>query len=133
MTNQTKPIVFFDGMCNLCNGYVDFLLNIGGGKKLNIASLQGETAKQLLPTSIRDNLHSVVFYVNGQSLEKSAAIFAIAARLGFPWKALLLFRVLPLGLCNRVYDFVAKHRYQWFGERSQCRLPTPEEKTVFLP
>lgn len=126
---EKQSIVFFDGVCNLCNGAVDFLLRYDRTKKLKFAPLQGRTAQSALGTP---TLESIVFYHEGQALKKSQAAFMLMRHLDFPWRLLLVLRVLPQGLCDSIYDLVARYRYAIFGKTQTCRLPSEEEKSRFL-
>jgi predicted DCC family thiol-disulfide oxidoreductase YuxK len=141
MRQTRAPIIFFDGVCNLCSGYVDLLIKLkGSAAEFKIASLQGETAAKLLPADILQSLKLsgpssvVVLLQDGRVLKTFTAIQQIAHYLRFPLNylaRLLLWLISPLG--ERSYSFVAAHRYQWFGKKSTCRLPTPTERAFFLP
>ena len=128
-------IIFFDGVCNLCNGFVDFLVGHDdrkGGPSFKIASLQGQTAAQKLPVQMRDQLNSIVLLAGGQTYTKSAAVWRIFARLPWPWRAFFVVQLIPPSVADWLYDLVAKHRYNFFGKKESCRLPTPAEKEYFL-
>lgn len=127
-------IVFFDGYCILCNGLVDFLLQVDTRQKLKFASLQGTTAKKHIPASYLVETDSIIFINNTHEiLIKSKAIIEILKTLGGFWKIFSLFSIIPEKILNIFYDFIAKNRYGWFGKRDQCRIPTPEEKNRILP
>lgn len=131
--SDEQTIVFFDGVCGLCNRSVDCLLQLDGHERLLFAPLQGETAaKHLTPEQIA-NLDT--FYVLDQDelYQKSAGWFVLFRRLGMPYRLLGAFRLIPSPLLDALYDFIAKHRYRWFGKYDQCRLPTAEEQKRFLP
>jgi len=126
-------IVFFDGYCVLCNGFVDFLLEIDIKEKLRFASLQGKTAKRLLPPSYLYEVDTVIFLnSNHQVLTKSKAIIDILKTMGGIWKLISIFSYLPSFLLDKIYDFFARSRYSWFGKKAQCRIPTAEEKDRIL-
>ncbi len=127
---NVPPIVFFDGVCGLCNGFVDRLLRTDKKGALRFAPLQGETARAVLAPR-RIDLTTVYLKDGNQIFEKSEAIFRVAAIAG--WRVLALGRFLPRGLTDALYDFVAKNRYLWFGKRDTCRLPTKSEAARFLP
>jgi predicted DCC family thiol-disulfide oxidoreductase YuxK len=132
VSQEEKPILFFDGVCNLCNSFVDFLLSRDSGQ-LFYASLQGETAKQKLDPKLRgEDLKSLVLLDQNVVYIKSDAVLRIFWRIGMPWKLLRLFTFLPRGTRDQIYDWVAAHRYQLFGKRETCRIPTPEERARFL-
>ena len=125
-------ILFFDGVCGLCNGFVDFLIPKNKKNLLKFAPLQGKTAQQKLDSKFTQNLESVVLLVNDKVYTRSsAALISLKYIQGF-WGALLVFLVMPKPLRDMIYNIFAKHRYQWFGQREQCRLPSSEEKTFFL-
>lgn len=128
-------IVFFDGVCHLCNGFVDFAIqNETAPKSLIFAPLQGHTAQKFLSSEQQKSLSTVLFYQDGKILQKSEAILDIAKHLKFPWPVLsAMARVIPAQIRDRIYDWVAKNRYAWFGTRDSCRLPTPEEKNQLWP
>lgn len=126
---EKQSIVFFDGVCNLCNKAVDFLIRYDRTGKLKFAPLQGTTANKVL-TQV--NLESIVFYHEGEELKKLQAAFALLRFMDFPWRLFLVFRLLPTSLSDTIYDFIAKYRYQIFGKSSTCRLPTKEETARFL-
>jgi predicted DCC family thiol-disulfide oxidoreductase YuxK len=130
-------IVFFDGVCSLCNGFIDFLVRRIAREQppFYIASLQGQTAETKLSLQDRQNFESVILLEveSGKILKKSDAILEILVHLGGLWKCLRFFRYIPRVVRDGVYDGVAKRRYAWFGKREHCRLPTLEERKFFLP
>jgi predicted DCC family thiol-disulfide oxidoreductase YuxK len=125
-------IIYFDGICNLCNGFVDFIIRQDSEKKFYFASLQGLTAqKELQPQDL--GLGSVILSVNGKIFKKSQAVLMILNDLGPTLKIIsILGSYLPIGVCDFIYDFVAKNRYRFFGKKETCRLPTPDERAHFL-
>ena len=132
MRNQ-RNILFFDGHCNLCNGLVDFVISQDKKRQIFVASLQGETARTLLPEDLLNDLNTVVFLTDkGERLIKSQAIFRVFRLLGFPYRSINVFSILPVGLCNFFYDLIARNRYRIFGRQDTCRLPTDDEKGQFL-
>ena len=128
-----EQIVFFDGECNLCNSTVDFFIRLDKGRHLHFASLQGETAKKILPVSVRERLETVVLWREGHLYRKSGAVLRALAACGGFWSSALVFLLVPWFLRDWAYDVVAKNRFRWFGKRESCRLPTPEERNVLLP
>jgi predicted DCC family thiol-disulfide oxidoreductase YuxK len=111
---------------------VDFLVRHDRRRVLRFASLQGNTARELLGPGAGENLSSVVFYQNGSISTESLAVIRILSRLGGPWGLLSLLRVIPSFLRDPIYGFVARNRYRWFGKRETCRLPSPDERALFL-
>jgi predicted DCC family thiol-disulfide oxidoreductase YuxK len=127
-------IVFFDGYCSLCNGAINFFMKIDRKHALKFASLQGATAKSFqLNFSESIDPSTVIYLRDGQRFEKSKAILMILEDLGFPWTCAKAFALIPEFARNKLYDFIAKHRYQVFGKKQTCRLPTETERTKFLP
>lgn len=131
MKNQ-QQIIFFDGVCNLCNSFVDFLLSRDVEQHFTFAPLQGETAKTILPPQLPKELKSVVLWSQGEIFKGADAALMILQQLGGPWGAVRIFWIVPPFLRNFVYGLVASGRYRLFGRRQTCRLPTPEERARFL-
>ncbi len=127
-----KPILFFDGECNLCNGVVDFIIRMDKKRNFYIASLQGHTAQAKLNAEDLTELKSIVLLKNGKLYYKSSAVFQMIFLLGGFFWIFAPFWIVPRFFTNWVYDFVALTRYRIFGRRKSCRLPTPEEKEYFL-
>lgn len=127
-----QQILFFDGVCNLCNAFVDFLIQRDKEAKFTFAPLQGETAARLLPAHIPAQLKSVVLYQDGKTWEKSDAALVVLTELGGIWGLAKIFWLLPRVFRDAIYEFVAANRYKLFGKRETCRLPTPAEKSRFL-
>ncbi|MBC6992734.1 thiol-disulfide oxidoreductase DCC family protein [Neolewinella lacunae] len=130
-----SPVLFFDGLCNLCNGAVQwFLLNDREGN-LRFASLQSELAQELLPAAGVDPtaLSSLVLYDNGVAYTESDGALRATALLGGVYRPLARFlRFFPRVLRDAVYRLIAANRYRWFGKREACLLPRPEWKARFL-
>ncbi|OAQ53645.1 thiol-disulfide oxidoreductase [Natrinema mahii] len=129
-----SPIVLFDGVCNLCNGVVQFIVPRDPAGKIHFASLQSDVGQDLLaahdlPT---DALESIVLIEGDDCYVKSAAVARIAAHLGGVYALLSALRYLPRPIRDRAYDFVAARRYRWFGRKEQCLLPTGDVRTRFL-
>ena len=129
-----SPIVFFDGVCGLCNRFVQFLLAIDKRRIFKVATLQGAAAKLHLSVDLRENLTSLVVVTrDGIVLTKSRAVLAVFREIGGAW-GLVYFLVswIPPIILDRLYNTVAAHRYRWFGKREICRVPTTEEREQFL-
>lgn len=126
------PIVFFDGVCGLCNSAVDTLLRADRQNRLKFAPLQGETAQRLLGTQPDQEFATIVLLDAQGRHEKSAAALRICALLPGLWKLLQVFWLIPRPLRDGVYGWIARHRYAWFGKKESCRLPTPAERARFL-
>lgn len=132
MSETPKHIVFFDGVCNLCNGAVDFIIRRDRKGIHRYAPLQGYTAKRILSQLETENMYSIVYYSNGERYVKSTAVLLIFFRLGGAWKLISVLFIFPRFIRDWVYDFVAKYRYRWFGMKESCRMPLPHEKKLFL-
>ena len=121
-------IIFFDGICILCNRAVDFLVRRDRKKKFRFASLQSEYSRNFLSQYRPDllNLDSLALYDAGKIYVKSAAVLKIAKHLGLPWSFAAIFYCIPGPLRDWLYDYIARNRYKWFGKRESCRLPDGE-------
>ncbi len=129
-----RSIVLFDGVCNLCNGAVDFIIRRDRQQKFLFASLQSAQGQQLLnhfqlPAK---QYESMVLLKKGKLYQRSSAALEIARELPGGWPLLHHFMVVPAKLRDAVYNFIARNRYSFFGKSETCRLPTPEERTRFL-
>jgi len=130
-------IIFFDGVCNLCNGFVDFLIRRDRSGKFRYASLQSEEAAEYLEEYTHivtgTNPESVVLLTReGEVFTESNAVLRIAGILGGGWQLMKGFFIFPRWFRDRIYRWVARNRYKWFGERETCRMPTAEERDRFL-
>ena len=129
-----ESILLFDGHCSLCNGAVDFVLKRDTRNKLLLASIQGPAGqaflkKYQLPSSYLDTL---VVVEQGKVYLGSTAALRVARLLGGGWPLFYGLIILPKGIRDRVYQWISEHRYQWFGRRDTCRMPTASERTHFL-
>ncbi|SDW76811.1 thiol-disulfide oxidoreductase DCC family protein [Alicyclobacillus hesperidum] len=134
MAEDDKIIVLFDGVCPLCNGIVDWLLRRDRKDILRFASLQSPFAEKLLEQHgmSRRCRNSVYVFFRGTLYERSSAIVQICTELPWPWSWLSYFRWIPQETRDTIYDWVARHRYAWFGQRNACRIPAPNERKKFL-
>lgn len=133
LTNlKTKRVVFFDGVCHLCNGFVESIISRDKSHFLFFAPLQGSTAEQLLSTNDRSKLDTIVYFENGKTYYRSAAILKILISLGGLYKLFSIAWIIPTPLRDIFYNLIAKNRYSWFGKRDFCRLPTQEERRYLL-
>ncbi|MGE5192056.1 MAG: thiol-disulfide oxidoreductase DCC family protein [Deltaproteobacteria bacterium] len=127
-------MIFFDGVCGLCNAWIDFVIVRDKPGRFRFSPLQGETARDWLQMTPESPLDSVTLVDATGIHHRSDAVWRILVRLGGLWRlAGWLLRLIPRPLRNWGYDFVARHRYQWFGKKEICRLPTPAERERFLP
>ena len=131
--DASDPIVLFDGVCNLCNTSVRFILAYNRKENLRFASLQSEFAKKLLAQHQVDiEMDTVVFVENGEIFTRSSAGFEISKHLIYPWRAMYYFKYIPKNITDWIYKLIARNRYQWFGKKDQCMVPKPEWKHRFM-
>lgn len=133
-TEEQHPILLFDGVCNLCNGLVKWVINRDPIGKIHFASLQSERGQALQRefNINSDQLDSVVLIHQGKAATKSKAAILLAQQLGGIYSAMSIFLIIPAPIRDIVYDFIARNRYRWFGRSSACLLPRPEWKSRFL-
>lgn len=138
-TNKTgqfreTPVVLYDGVCALCNWAVRFILDHDPESRFRFAPLQSAAARRILENvdATGDLPDSVILVEGGAVLARSAAIFRVLAQLRTMWQVLLVFRVLPRGVADLVYDLVARTRYRVFGRYETCPIPTPDQRKRFL-
>lgn len=140
--DENKNIIFFDGECHLCNGFVDFLISKDKGRHFFYAPLQGTTAQKILSElsdsdtqtfhSTVKNLESIMLHFQGRIYTKSEAIFEIIKKLPTSYRLLLIFKIIPRFIRDKIYDLIARYRYHLFGKRNFCRRPTEQEKAYLL-
>ena len=129
-----KPVIFFDGVCGMCNAFVDLALRVDRHQKFLFAPLQGETARQVLPPLSDDPTAWSMLYLDERGLhDQSDASLQVYRRLGGIWWVLSLARFVPRPIRNGAYRIIARNRYRWFGRKDTCRIPTPAERARFLP
>jgi predicted DCC family thiol-disulfide oxidoreductase YuxK len=129
---KNHPLVLFDGVCNLCNGTVDFIIKRKSKTPFRFVALQSEAGEKLVKKyNIPPEIDSVILIDNNKAFWKSKAALEIARRLPFPWKLAVGLKIIPKRWRDGVYLWIAKNRYRWFGKKTSCRLPTPEEKMLF--
>lgn len=133
-TSQKYTIVFFDGVCNLCNSVVSALVDRDRNRKLRYAALQGKTAESVLTNADRRELSSVIVLKNSRLYKRSDAVIEILLELPDAWPRFIakVMRAIPRPLRDLGYFLVARWRYKIFGRKETCRIPSPEEKSLFL-
>lgn len=124
------PVILFDGVCNLCTGSVQFVIERDSAKRFRFASLQSPVAERLLGR--RDELESVVLFEQGRVYRKSTAALRISRRLDGAWPLLAVLLVIPKFLRDAVYDWIGRRRYRMFGKRDECWVPNAELAERFL-
>lgn len=130
---QENPVILFDGVCNLCNGAVNFVIRHDKKRKFRFAPLQSNAGMNLreqfsLPTSI----NTILLISNGQVYDRSRAALEIARQLTFPFPLLYGFIIVPAFIRNTVYRFISRNRYKWFGKKDACMVPGPGISERFL-
>jgi predicted DCC family thiol-disulfide oxidoreductase YuxK len=131
---KNKKIILFDGVCNLCNSSVHFIIKKDKKKQFLFTSLQSDAARDiLLQFQLKNSeLDSILLIENGQVYQKSDAILKIVKHLNGIWKISYGFIILPKFIRDYVYIIIAKNRYRWFGKREVCMIPTKELEMRFL-
>ena len=129
-----KSIILFDGVCNLCNGFVNFIIKRDRKNHFHFGSLQSAKGQELLRLHHykATDLSTVVLLENGHMFIQSSAVLRIATRLGGVWILLKVFYIIPAFIRDPVYSLVARHRYRLFGQRDACMIPTPELNSRFI-
>lgn len=133
--NHNPPIIFFDGVCNLCSWGVQFMIRRDHRKRFKFAMFQAPKSQELLaPYHIEaSSMQSVILLLDGKIYQKSTAILQIAKLLGGFWSSFYyLFIGLPKPCRDKAYDFISNHRYRWFGKKTECWLVTPELQDRFI-
>jgi predicted DCC family thiol-disulfide oxidoreductase YuxK len=133
-TATLMNVVYFDGVCNLCNGAVNFLIDQDREQKLKFASLQSEAGEEVLKRFgfPAHDYESFLLLKDDQLYQKSDAVLEVARLLGRGWSLLYGLRIIPRAFRDWIYTRIAQNRYRWFGKRDQCRLPTPGLRARFL-
>ncbi len=128
------PVLLFDGVCNLCNGLVRFLLPRDRQAKLRFASLQSDFGQRLLRKQglPAERFDSFILYADEHAYTKSEGVLRSLSFLPFPWPLFKVFYLVPRNFRDRVYDWVARNRYVWFGQLDNCPLPTTEQAARFF-
>ncbi len=127
-------IIIFDGVCNLCNGFVQFVIRNDKSGKFKFASLQSSSAEKILKTFNFpiDRLKTIILVEDSKIYLRSGAVLKIARQLDGIWKISVLLYVFPSFISDAVYNLISKYRYKLFGKKDSCMIPTPELKSRFL-
>jgi predicted DCC family thiol-disulfide oxidoreductase YuxK len=131
---EGRSIVLFDGVCNLCNGFVQFLIRRDKKRRFLYASLQSEAGRALMEAHGLEagKMDTVILIEQGKAWTHSDVALRVAGKLGGLWPLFKVFYVFPKPLRDFVYNWIARNRYRWFGKRETCMIPTPELKSLFL-
>jgi predicted DCC family thiol-disulfide oxidoreductase YuxK len=131
---EKKPILLFDGVCNLCASSVQFIIRHDPAGNIRFTSLQSQKGQSLLRAFNlpEKELKSLVFIEQGKAFTRSTGALKAARYLSGAWPLLFTLIIFPRFIRDAVYDFVGKNRYKWFGEKKECWMPTPDLKARFL-
>lgn len=133
MSDKGTAVILFDGVCNFCNGAVQFIIKRDRKAYFRFASLQSDVGKRLLADHPElQGIDSIVLMEAGKCYIESAAALRIARHLDGLWRAAALLHAVPQGFRDPLYRFVARHRYRWFGKAPSCIIPTAEMRDRFL-
>jgi len=130
-----KKIILFDGVCNLCNSSVQFVIKHDTKDVFRFVALQSDLGQEILKHIgvNAKNIDSIILYDPGVAYYyKSKAALEIAKNLGGFWHFGTIFRIIPTGISNQLYDYIAENRYKWYGKKESCMIPTAELKSKFL-
>ena len=131
---NSQPIILFDGICNLCDGAVQFVIKHDPENQFLFASLQSEAGQRLLKQyklSV-ENFNSFILIQDEKVYSKSTGALKVARQIKGVWSWLYIFIIIPSFFRDKVYDWIAQNRYKWFGKKEACMIPTPELKARFL-
>ncbi len=132
---KNKKIILFDGVCNLCNSSINYVIDKDKKDVFRFVALQSDLGKeiQLYLGIDSKNIDSIILYHAPYAYyTKANAALQIMKEFGGVWTLMQVFSILPQVITNTIYDFVAKNRYTWFGKKANCRVPTPDLKEKFL-
>mgnify|MGYP000187747357 CR=1 FL=1 len=154
VNRSTSKIILFDGVCVLCSHWARFIIKYDAQKKFKLATVQSSIGQEVLKYyGMSTTTFDTLLYVEGLELEdvssgsvaknntdkkdnqlfiKTAAIFKVASQLSMPWRLAAIFKIIPTTLSDGAYDIVARNRYQLFGKKSHCILPTPDHASRYL-
>lgn len=128
-----SKVILFDGVCNFCDQSVQFILKRDKQKQFTFASLQGDAGQELLKRNyVPTNMNSFILIDGNKAYFKSTAALRVCKELNGAWKLLYGFMIIPKPLRDFLYGVIANHRYEWFGQKQSCTLPSPETRKRFL-
>ena len=131
---NSKPIILFDGICNLCDGAVQFIIKHDPDGIFLFASLQSEAGQNLLKQYQLplENFNSFILLQDDKAYNKSTGALKVARQIKGAWSWLYIFMIIPKFIRDAVYDWIAQNRYKWFGKKDACMIPTPKLRARFL-
>ena len=134
-------IILFDGICNLCNSTVNFILKTDKNNIFKFSPLQSDAGERFLRKIYREQKYwknerfysdTIILFENGKFYTRSTAVLRIFKRFNGIWKILYIFIIIPSPIRNFIYNIISRNRYKWFGKRDKCMIPTEEEKSKFI-
>jgi len=127
---ENNPIIFYDGLCGLCDRSVKFIIKYDQEKKFRFAALQSDFAKQILGDDA--NADTFILFEKGKIITRSTAALRVCKILSGKLSFLYIFILVPAFIRDTFYDLIARNRYKWFGHFDECKIPTPEQKELFI-
>ena len=133
-SNYPRPIILFDGICNLCNSTINFIIEHDKKKIFLFSTLQSEFGNQIVNQFFlsQEKYNTVILLFESSVYLRSEAFLKIIKILGFPWLLLAILRIIPTKLLDSIYLFISVKRYSWFGKRDNCMIPDDSIKSRFL-
>jgi predicted DCC family thiol-disulfide oxidoreductase YuxK len=133
-TDSQHDVILFDGVCNLCNGFVQFVIARDPRKHFRFGALDSDAARRLMAQAgvIPGSHDSIILIESGRAFVRSQAALRVVRALGLPWSLFYVLIVVPRPVRDWTYDVIARHRYRWFGRRDVCMVPGPETRGRFL-
>ena len=130
---ENKKIIFYDGLCSICNRFIRILIKLDKKEKILFASLQGKNGKLIQKKFSKElyEVDSVIFYNKGV-FTKSSAVINILSELGGIYKLACIFNIIPSFILNFLYDYIARNRFKWFNKLNKCPLPEKKNISRFL-
>ncbi len=131
---NSTSLILFDGVCNLCCGWVQFLIKVDKNERFKFATLQSEAAKRVLAAYglVYESPETVIYLRGNHYFYRSTAVLEILYDIGGVWKIVFLFRLIPRFIRDYIYRFIASRRYKLFGKKTACMLATPQNEKRFL-
>lgn len=132
METPIQHLILFDGICNFCNSSINFIIKKDKHRKFKFATLQSKTGQYMLQKHQITDIDSVILIEREKAYVKSDAVLKIGKTLGGVYRFAYVLILIPKFLRNPLYDFIAKNRYKWFGQKNECMIPTPDVRERFM-
>lgn len=127
-----ENLILFDGVCNFCDSSVNFIIKKDKKRMFRYCALEKPRGQLLVKKHRLENIDSIILIKDDKAYSKSTAILKIAKVLGGPIGLLYVFIIIPTPIRDFIYEFIAKHRYKWFGKKDQCMIPSIETRSLFI-